>query len=87
MNPEKTKFMLFGTRRLIAKLSNSTIPFLDRDLSPSPFFKDLGVVFDSNLYLDSHVNHLSSLIQGKLCQINSARHLFTKDVLSVILNS
>ena len=79
MNPEKTKFMLFGTRRLIAKLSNSTIPFLDRDLSPSPFFKDLGVVFDSNLYLDSHVNHLSSLIQGKLCQINSARvHLFTK---------
>ena len=70
--------MLFGTRWLIGKLSNSTIPFLDRDLSPSTFFKDLGVVFDSNLYLDSHVNDLSSLIQGKRCQINSARHLFTK---------
>ena len=40
-----------------------------------------------NLSFDSHhVNHLSSSRPGKLCQINSVRHLITK-VLSVILNS
>ena len=40
-----------------------------------------------NLSFDSHhVNHLSSSRLGKLCQINSVRHVITK-VISVILNS
>ena len=41
-----------------------------------------------NLPFDSHhVNHLSSSRPGKLCQINSVRHLLITKVLSVILNS
>ena len=55
-----TKFMLFGARQLIGKLSDITITFLGRDLSPSPICKDLGVIFDSNLSFDSSVNHQSS---------------------------
>ena len=80
----------FARIRQIGKLSDITIPFLGRELSPSSFCKDLGVTFDRNLPFDfHHVNHLSSSLLGKLCQINSVRHLrvFTKDVLWVILYS
>ena len=79
----------FARIRQIGKLSDITIPFLGRELSP-PFCKDLAVIFDRNLFFDfHHVNHLSSSLLGKLCQINSVRHLrvFSKDVLWVILYS
>ena len=87
INPQKTKLMLFGTRQLVGRLSDITIPFLGKDLSPSPSCKDLGVIFDSNLSFDDHIDYLSSSLLGKLCQINRVRHLFTKDILLVILNS
>ena len=87
INPHKTKFMLFGTRQLVGRLNNITIPFLGNDLSPSSSCKDLGVVFDSSLSFNDHIEYLSSSLLGKLCQVNRVRHLFTKDVLLVILNS
>ena len=59
-----TKFMLFGARQLTGKLSDITITFLGRDLSPSPICIDLGVIFYSNLSFDSSVNHQSSPLPG-----------------------
>ena len=44
INPEKTKFVLFGVRQRITKLpSNITVPFLGQDLVPVTSVKDLGV--------------------------------------------
>ena len=48
---------------------------------------DLGIIFDRYLSLKEHIDYLSSSLLEKLCQINRVRHLFTKDVLTVILNS
>ena len=87
INPDKTKFIIFGTRQLLARLGDVTIPFLDKDLSPLPSCMDPGVIFDRHLSFNEHIDYLSSSLQGKLCQISRVRHLFTKDVLSVILNS
>ena len=87
INPQKTKLILFGTNELVGRLSDITIPFLGEDLSPLPSYKDLGVILDNNLSFNDHINYLSSSLLGKLCQINRARHLFTKEVLLVILNS
>ena len=52
-----------------------------------PSCKDLGVIFDSHLSFNDHIDYLSSALLGKLCQINRVWLLFTKDVLLVILNS
>ena len=45
------------------------------------------MILDSHLSFNDHIDYLSSSLLGKLCQINRVRHLFTKDVLLVILNS
>ena len=78
---------LFGTRQLVGRLSGITISFLGKELSPSPSCKDLGVIFDSHLSFNYHIDYLSSSLLGKLCQMNRVGHLFTKGVLLFILNS
>ena len=87
INPDKTKFIIFGTRQLLARLEDVTISFLGKELSPLPSCMDLGIIFDRYLSFNEHIDCLSSSLLGKLCQINIVRHLFTKDVLTVILNS
>ena len=79
--------MLFGTKQLIRRLRDIIIPFFGKDQSPSPFCKGLGIIIDSNLSFNEHIDYLLFLLSGKLCQINRVRHLFAKDVLLVVLNS
>ena len=88
INPGKTQFVLFGVRKLISKLhSNIAVPFLGQDLVPVTFAKDLGVTLDSNLTFNGHIASLTSSLLSALVQINRVRHLISKDVLHIILNS
>ena len=87
INPRKTKLIFFGTRRLLSKVSDIRVPFLERELTPVSSVKDLGITLDSYLNFTDHVNTLTSSLLSMLCQISRVRHLFTKPVLSTILNS
>ena len=91
INPDKTKFVLFGVRQVIPKLpSNITVPFLGQDLVPVTSAKDLGVTLDANLTFNDHIASLTSLassLLSKLVQINRVQHLFSRDALYIILNS
>ena len=48
--------------------------------------KDLGIILDSNLTFNEHVNTLTSSLISILRQISRVRHLFSKSVLTTILN-
>ena len=86
--PEKTKFVLFGVRHLISQLpSNITVPFLGQALVPVTSAKDLGVTLDSNLTFNGYITSLTVSLLSTLVQINRVRHLFSKEVLCIILNS
>ena len=88
INPDKTKFVLFGVRQLIPKLpSDITVPFLGQDLVPVTSAKDLSVTLDANLTFNDHIASLTSSLLSTLVQINRERHFFSKDVLYMILNS
>ena len=71
-------FMLLRTRQLVGSFSVVIISSLG---------KDLGVILDSYLSFNDHIEYSSSSLLGKLCQINRVQHLFANDVLSVILKS
>ena len=86
INPSKTKLIFFGTRQLLSKVSDIRVPFLDQELTPVSSVKDLSTTLDSYLMI-SHVNTLTSSLPSMSCQISGVRHLFTKPVLSTILNS
>jgi hypothetical protein len=87
INPDKTKFIIFGVPQLLTRVTDVRVQFLGKTLLPEPFVKDLGIILDSNLSFNQHVTSLMSSLLGSLCRINRVRHLFNKDILLVILNS
>ena len=87
INPDKTKLVLFGTRQLVSKLPDVTVPFLGQQLCPVSSAKDLGVALDSGLTFNNHISSLSSSLPFSLCQISRVCHLFSKDVLYIMINS
>ena len=61
VNPDKTKFMIIGTRQLINELDvNISISFMGKILEPVDFAKDLGLLMDSHLSYDKHISNLVS---------------------------
>lgn len=78
INPDKTKLELFGTRQLVSKLPDVTVPFLGQQLCPVSSAKDLGVILDSGLTFNNHISSLSSSLLFSLYEINRIRHLFSR---------
>ena len=61
INPEKTKFMLIGTKQMISKHSvNITVSFIGKTLMAVESARGLGVYIDSHLTYDTHISHLVS---------------------------
>ena len=78
INLDKTKLILFGTKQLLSKILDIRVPFIGQHLTPVSSVKGLSIILDLNLTFNEHVLYL--------CQISRARHLFSKSVLTTILN-
>ena len=70
LNPEKTKFLLVGTRQLLNLLSDDmSLNFLNKTIVPVTSISDLEIILDRNLTYNEHITQLSSECMAKLCQI------------------
>ena len=74
----------FGARCTLSKVLDIRVPFLGQHLIPVSSVKDLGIILDSNLTFNEHVNTLISSLISILYQISRVRHLFSKSVLTTI---
>ena len=87
LNPEKTKAMICGSRQMRAKLPNFRLSLLGKEIIPVTSAKDLGVILDSGLTFDSHIQATISSCMSRLGQINRVKHCFDKHTLTIIINS
>ena len=87
LNPDKTKLIVLGSRQMISKLQDFRLTLLDKELLPVDSVKDLGVVFDSKLSFNDHINKIASSCMFALEQISRVKHIFRKDILVAIINS
>lgn len=88
INPEKTKFLLIGTRQLLGNLlEEMTISFLGKEIIPVLNAKDLGLTLDNHLTYDKHIRNVISAAMSKLCQISRVKDSFDSDTLRTIISA
>ncbi len=88
LNPDKTHLMVYGTRQLLAKLpSDFSLSLLGEDLIPGDVVKDLGLTFDRNLHFNDHIVKVTASCMSILGQINRIKHVFTTELLIIIINA
>ena len=87
INPDKTKVLAVGVPQLLQKLSSFSIRLLDKELTPVPVVKDLGVHLDACLSYNEHITKTVSNCLLKLKQINRIKHLLDRKTLLLVMNS
>ena len=88
IDPDKTKFMLIGTRQLTSSHSvDFSVSFMRKTLTPVDSARDLGVIMDFHLTYDSHISYLVSSCLSRLVQVNRVKKRFDKDILMLIISS
>ena len=58
LNDAKTEFLVLGTRQQLKKLRPSTVEVGNHIVNPSYSARNLGVIFDSSLNLNNHINQI-----------------------------
>ena len=88
INPDKTKFLLVGTRSMLQNLpAQINLNFLGKTLKPVSVAKDLGMHLDLHLSYDDHISKLSPTCIKKLCQICRVKESFDKKTLISLIEA
>ena len=87
LNASKTKLMVFGSRQMIAKVSDFRLRLMGKELIPVKSAKDLGVILDPSLSFDDHIVKTVSSCMSSLAQINCVKHVLIKDLLILVIRS
>ena len=88
LNPDKTEFIIFGSKRQRDKLKACfPIDILGNSLCPADLVKNLGVWFDSDFSLSKHVQKVCKSCFVKLRDFRHVRWFLTHDVSVLVANA
>ena len=88
LNPGKTEFITFGSKRQRDKLKACfPIDILGSPLCPVNSVRNLGVWFDSDFSLSKHVQNVCKRCFVKLCDFRHVRWFLTHDVSVLVANA
>lgn len=73
LNPSKTDFLIIGSKQQREKLSFNSFTFGGNTISCAPTVRNLGVIFDADLCLDSHISNVCRSSYHQIRQIRQIR--------------
>ena len=73
--PAQTNLVFFGTRQLVSRLPDVTVPFLGQQLIPESSAEDPSVILSSSLTFSSHISLLLSSLLSSQCLISRINSL------------
>lgn len=88
LNPKKTKLLVCGSKRGVAKARNFKLSFLGKQIIPVEAARDLGVgQVDTSLTFDHHVSATVASCMWRLGQMNRVKRCFYNRTLIIIINA
>ena len=89
INAAKTEMMMVGGRSALqaAGMDPGRVMFLGETLQPVSTVKNLGVIFDSQLSFEPHINHVVNKCFGILVGLMHAKHVLPLHVLPTIVDA
>ncbi len=73
--------MLIGSHRSLAKMPEMSIHINNKPLHKVPIYKYLGMLIDSNLKWNDHINNMIPKISAKIGILRSLRNIVPTDTL------
>ena len=86
MNPQKTEFMMIGSRQNIKKTEGFHLVIDNVPVPPSGSLRMLGVVLDPILSWEKHISHVVQKCNALLISLYRFRHHFSQDILQKLIN-
>ena len=80
LNLTKTKYMTFGTRTKVSKMPSIELKIGNWIISRVQEFKYLGVILDSSLTFNNHVQYIRTKTIGKLKLLSRATYFLSNDI-------
>ena len=87
LNPDKTEFLLIGSRHSRSLLPSTSFTFSSSIISPSTSVRNLGVVFDSNLTFSNHISSICKSCRFAISQLRRVRQSLDLSTSIILANS
>ena len=87
INDSKTEFMVLTSSFLKQQFNDLQIKVGNSQIEPSPTARNLGVIFDSHLNLESHINSVCRSAYFHLRNIRTIRNMLTDDACSQLIHA
>ena len=85
MNPNKTEFILFGSRQQINKCKTEHLIVCDSKVQRQVKIKYLGAILDENLTMKEHITQKCKIAMWNLNRIKSIRKSLTKEACETLV--
>ena len=87
LNDSKTEVLLLGTRQQLDIAGTIKVKIGEDEITSTPYARNLGVFFDSNMKWTIHINKISSNIYIILKKIAHMRDLLTEDGTKTVVQT
>ena len=87
INDSKTEFLVLTSSYFKQQFKDLQINVGNTDIRPTASARNLGVIFDSHLNLESHINNVCRSAYFHLRNIGSVRNMLSDDVCSQLIHA